>query len=183
VGVVRVEADPAITTAIDRALALTGWTCRDVSLGEVWDMATIQAGLLLVVEAWHSDKELMLAEPDGIGADVKARLSLGSSFDDATVRAAWDSQRGFTAQLAQVFEQVDVVVTPTLTIFPPRLDDGDDLLVSRCTLPPNLAGVPALSLPVPTGGPLPASMQLVGSAGSEERLLSMGAHLEAAVTG
>jgi len=183
VGVVQVEADPAITTAIDHALALTGWSCRDVSLVEAWDTATIQAGLLLVVEAWHSDKDLMGADPEGIGADVKARLSLGSSFDDATVRAARDSQREFAAELAQVFEQFDVVVTPTLTIFPPLLDEGDDLLVSRCTLPPNLAGVPALSLPVPTDGPLPASIQLVGPAGAEERLLALGAQLEAAVTG
>jgi Asp-tRNA(Asn)/Glu-tRNA(Gln) amidotransferase A subunit family amidase len=38
-----------------------------------------------------------------------------------------------------------------------------------------------LSLPVPTGGPLPASIQLVGPAGSEERLLAWGAHVEEAV--
>ena len=55
------------------------------------------------------------------------------------------------------------------------------LLVSRFTLPVNLAGVPALSLPVPTGGPLPASMQLIGPAHSEERLLVAGAFLEAAL--
>ena len=41
------------------------------------------------------------------------------------------------------------------------------------------AGVPALSLPVPSAGPLPASLQLIGPAGSEERLLSAGALLEA----
>ena len=55
--------------------------------------------------------------------------------------------------------------------------------MSRCTLPVNLAGVPALSLPVPTSGPLPASVQLIGPAGSEERLLAAGAQLEAAVAG
>ena len=74
-----------------------------------------------------------------------------------------------------------MLVTPTLSIFPPHLEDGDDLLVSRCTLPVNLAGVPALSLPVPSAGPLPASMQLIGPAHSEERLLAAGAFLEAAV--
>jgi Asp-tRNA(Asn)/Glu-tRNA(Gln) amidotransferase A subunit family amidase len=45
----------------------------------------------------------------------------------------------------------------------------------------NLAGVPALALPVPTGGPLPASVQLIGPAGSEERLLAAGAALEQAM--
>ena len=47
----------------------------------------------------------------------------------------------------------------------------------------NLAGVPALSLPVPTGGPLPASIQLIGPARSEERLLAAGQWLESAVRG
>jgi amidase len=42
----------------------------------------------------------------------------------------------------------------------------------------NLAGLPALALPVPAGHPLPASLQLVGPAGSEERLLATGAVLE-----
>ena len=73
------------------------------------------------------------------------------------------------------------MVTPTLTIFPPPLEDGDDLLVARCTLPVNLAGVPALSVPVPSDGPFPASLQLIGPAGSEERMLAAGATLEAAV--
>ena len=146
-----------------------------------WDEATAQAGLLLVVEAWHSDAALVAEDPDGIGADVRGRLQLGAAFDDAVVRAAWQAQRDWQATLERIFTEVDILVTPTLTIFPPPLDDGDDLLVSRCTLPVNLAGVPALSLPVPTGGSLPASIQLIGPAGSEERLLAAGALLEAAV--
>jgi len=80
-----------------------------------------------------------------------------------------------------VFTRVDFLVTPTLSIFPPPVHEGDDLLVSRCTVPVNLAGVPALSVPVPTTGPLPASLQLIGPAGSEERLLAAGALIEAAV--
>jgi Asp-tRNA(Asn)/Glu-tRNA(Gln) amidotransferase A subunit family amidase len=141
----------------------------------------MQAGLLLVVEAWDSDASLVKEDPEGISADVRSRLELGSAFDDATVRAAWLAQRAWKATLERVFTEVDILVTPTLTIFPPHLDDGDDLLVSRCTLPVNLAGVPALSLPVPSAGPLPASIQLIGPAHSEERLLAAGALLEAAV--
>jgi amidase len=175
-----IDAEPAITAAIDRALQLAGWDCRELPVPG-WDEATAQAGLLLVVEAWHSDAALVAEDPDGIGTDVRSRLQLGAAFDDAVVRAAWRAQRDWQATLERIFTEVDILVTPTLTIFPPPLDDGDDLLVSRCTLPVNLAGVPALSLPVPTGGPLPASIQLIGPAGSEERLLAAGAQLEAAV--
>ncbi len=181
VGLVPVEADPVISAAIDRAVRLTGWERTELPLAKAWHQATALAGLLLVVEAWSSDRALMARDPEGIGADVRERLIMGSSFDDATVRGARTTQRDFQAELVRAFEQVDVIVTPTLSIFPPTLDDGDDLLVSRCTLPVNLAGVPALSLPVPASGPLPASIQLVGPAGSEERLLAMGALVEEAV--
>ena len=180
VGVLTVDADPAITAAVDRAVSLSGWARRELSV-EGWDNATLQAGLLLVVEAWHTDAALMSEDPDGIGPDVKGRLTMGSSFDDGSVRAAWGAQRDLQGALDGAFEQFDVIATPTLTIFPPPLDEGDDLLVSRNTLPVNLAGVPALSLPVPASGPLPASLQLIGPADSEERLLAMGAHLERAV--
>jgi len=181
VGRLPIEADPAITSALDRALGLVGWDCRELAVPG-WDDATLQAGLLLVVEAWQSDSVLVAENPEGISDGVRGRLKLGGSFDGDTVEAAWRVQRAWKQTLERTFAEVDFLVTPTLSIFPPHLEDGDDLLVSRCTLPVNLAGVPALSLPVPTGGPLPASMQLIGPAHSEERLLAAGRLLEGALT-
>ncbi|HEY1650530.1 MAG TPA: amidase [Acidimicrobiales bacterium] len=180
VGRLPIEADPAITAAIDEATALVGWQSRELAVPG-WDAALTHAGLLLIVEAWRSDRALVMEDPDGIGDGVRSRLELGSSFDEAVVRVAWETQRDWQATLERAFTRVDFLVTPTLTIFPPPLEEGDDLLVSRCTLPVNLAGVPALSLPVPTGGPFPASLQLIGPAHSEERLLAAGTLLEAAV--
>jgi amidase len=180
VGRLPVAADPAITAALDRALGLVEWDSRVLELPG-WDDATMQAGLLLVVEAWRVDARLVAADPAGISDGVRSRLELGGSFDEKTVARAWSVQRAWKETIERVFTEVDVLVTPTLSIFPPRLEDGDDLLVSRCTLPVNLAGVPALSLPVPANGPFPASVQLIGPAHSEERLLAAGATLEAAV--
>ena len=60
-----VDADPAITAAVERAVGQTGWKRTDLALTEAWDQATVQAGLLLVVEAWASDEPLMAAIPRG----------------------------------------------------------------------------------------------------------------------
>jgi len=180
VGRLPIDADPAITAALDRALGLVEWDCRELVVPG-WDDATLQAGLLLVVEAWQSDSMLVAEDPEGISDGVRGRLELGGSFDDGFVEAAWRVQRAWKETIERIFAEVDLLVTPTLSIFPPHLEDGDDLLVSRCTLPVNLAGVPALSFPVPTGGPLPASMQLIGPNHSEERLLAAGMVLEAAL--
>ncbi len=89
VGRLPIDADPAITAAIDDALALVGWRCRELAVPG-WDAALTHAGLLLVVEAWQSDRALVLDDPDGIGEEVRSRLELGSSFEDSVVRA----QRG-----------------------------------------------------------------------------------------
>ena len=74
-----------------------------------------------------------------------------------------------------------MVATPTLTIFPPTIEEGENLLMARCTLPVNFAGAPALSIPVPAAGGFPASLQLIGPAGGEEGLLASGLVVEAAV--
>jgi amidase len=179
IGRLRPPADPLIDAAVDKALRHAEWPVLELDVPE-WDRATGDAGLLLVVESWESNQALVARDPDGIGELVRERLAMGASFDAATIAAAWAGQRAWMATLAGLFEQVDFLVTPTLTIFPPRLDDGNDLLVARCTIPVNLAGVPALALPLPTEGPLPTSIQLIGPAGSEEQLLAAGAWLESA---
>ena len=74
-----------------------------------------------------------------------------------------------------------MIATPTLTIFPPTIEEGEDLLMARCTLPVNFAGVPALSLPVPAVGGFPASLQLIGPERAEAALLAAGLVLEEAV--
>jgi amidase len=180
IGRLRPPADPLIDAAVDHALRQTGWPCVELDVPE-WDQATGDAGLLLMVEAWQSNEALVARDPDGIGDLVRERLAMGSTFDAATIAAAWAGQRAWQHTLNGLFERVDFLVTPTLTIFPPTLNDGNDLLVARCTIPVNLAGVPALALPVPTAGPLPASIQLIGPTGSEDRLLTAGAWLESAV--
>jgi amidase len=177
----RLEADPVIDAAIDRALGVVEWDVSEIDISG-WHDATGAAGVLLVAEAWETDRGLVERRPDEIGADVVGRLRLGSSLDVQTLESARAVRKEWAAYLADVFERVDVLATPTLTVFPPSLDGGEELLMARCTLPVNLAGVPALAIPVPTSGVLPASLQLVGPMHAEETLLAAGLVLESAVS-
>jgi len=181
VGRVRVEADPVIDAALDRALAVSECEVSEIEL-PLWYEATAAAGLLLVAEAWETDRDLVARRPAEIGADVLGRLKLGASIDARGLASARTVQEQWRASLAEVFGRVDVVATPTLTVFPPTLDGGEELLMARCTLPVNLAGVPALALPVPTGGGLPASLQLIGPMYGEEMLLAAGQAVESALS-
>jgi Asp-tRNA(Asn)/Glu-tRNA(Gln) amidotransferase A subunit family amidase len=51
------------------------------------------------------------------------------------------------------------------------------------TSPENLAGFPALALPVPTGQQLPASLQLIGGPNAEALLLATGIGLSGGLPG
>lgn len=181
VGRFRPEADPRIDAAVDTALAATEWEVVDVALPE-WGEATGAAGILLVVEAWSTDGRLVEQAESRIGPDVVARLRLGRDIDASATASALDIKRRWRQRLTEVFSEVDMMATPTLTVFPPPLGEGEDLLIARCTLPVNLAGVPALSVPVPSSARLPASLQLIGPANSEDRLLAAGRVIEEATS-
>jgi len=166
IGRLRPPADPLIDAAVDRLLHdAEGPVLELVAPG--WDRATADAALLLVFEAWESNRALAAEDPEGIGTEVRERLLSGATFDAAAVAAAWAGQQAWIAELTALLDQVE----------------GSELLVGRCTLPVNLAGFPALSLPLRTAGPLPASIQLIGPARSEEQLLAAGAWLESVAGG
>jgi amidase len=174
--------DPEIDTAIDRALAAAEVEVVDVELPG-FEGAWGANGIVLIAEAWEADGHL-LADGSQLGEDVTMRLQLGKGVDADQRRAAEDVRKTWQAELAAAFERVQVIALPTMPVFPPPIDGmPDELHMTTATGPINLAGIPALSLPVPTGGRLPASLQLMGPHNSEDLLLAAGQIVEAAVGG
>jgi amidase len=183
VGRIMIGADPAVDQAVDAALAATGWDVVTVHLDGL-AQATAAAMTVLDAEAWASDGVHAQTAPGKIGRDVLARLRAGSTITPAELSSARGRAARWRATLSSAWERVDLLALPTLLGFPPTLDQSRELARIRgLTSPVNLAGVPALALPVPARGALPASIQLVGPAGGEERLLVAGAVLEQAVRG
>ena len=94
--------------------------------------------------------------------------------------------RALVAQdFTEAFKGVDLILGPVAPTPAPRLHD-DSLtplqvyLSDIYTIPANLAGLPAISLPVPGAGALPVGVQLLGPHFAETRLLGAAAALEAA---
>jgi amidase len=183
VGRVAMAADPVISAAVDAALASTGWRISPVVLRGL-DAAMNAAMTVLDAQAWESNAPLARSAPERIGRDVLQRLRAASEITPAALDRARRQVPLWRAALSELWDQVDLLALPTLLGFPPALGDARALLRIRgLTSPVNLAGLPALALPVPAGGPLPASIQLIGPPGGEERLLAAGAVLEQAVRG
>ena len=178
IGRLPVPAHPEIDDALTRALG--GLDVVAVpELLDGWATATPAGGVLLGAEAWRQHGPLVSAAGDAIGPDVLARFGAGELATAAEVEAAGRVRDRWRAQLADAFTRVEVLALPTLGDEPAPLEDLQRLYASRLTLPVNLAGLPAVSLPVPRPGALPASLQLVGPAGSEELLLGLAAAIEA----
>jgi amidase len=174
--------DQEIDAAIDAALHRSGLEIVDVQLPD-WPIALAHTYAVLDSEAAVSNASL-LADPatDGkISAAVRARLERGAAISAEQIRAAREYRPAWRAQLAALLDSVGALVLPTVAFFPPPLDEAGQHNFTQLTAPFNFAGLPALALPVPSRGRLPASLQVVGPAHGEEMLLATGAVLEAAV--
>ncbi len=108
-------------------------------------------------------------------------MATGARLGDAELAAARRRQESVREQLAGLLRRFPVLALPTLATPPPPLGERRTWLTAL-TAPINLAGLPALTLPVPVRGNLPASLQLVGPGGGEELLIAAGRIVEAAVT-
>ena len=173
------ESDPLIDAAIDAALARSGLKVTEVELPD-WPDAVTQGYVLTFGEAADVNAAL-LADPASegkIGAEVRERLEQARAVTPDQLRAARAYQASWQSEWTALLSSVDAVVLPTVAFFPPPLAEDTQHHIPQLTIPVNLAGLPALALPVPAEHHMPASLQLVGPAGGEERLLATGAVLE-----
>jgi len=164
--------------AVDVALRAAGFEVEDVALPG-WSAADAAGKTVLFGEAYRSNRVLVDAHAGELGDAVRDRLVVSREIGDDALEAARAQRRPWRAELAAVFERVELLALPTAECFAFRLGEPAD--PSALALPVNLAGHPSIALPVPAPGPFPASLQLVGPDGSEERLVAAAALVEAAV--
>jgi aspartyl-tRNA(Asn)/glutamyl-tRNA(Gln) amidotransferase subunit A len=107
---------------------------------------------------------------DGFGPEVKRRVMLGtyalsSGYYDAYYRKAQKVRTVIADEFARVFTGVDALVAPTSpTVAFPMGDRSDPLSMYMCdvvTIPANLAGVPAISVPCGFVDDLPVGLQVI----------------------
>jgi amidase len=179
-GVLDVEADPAIWSALNTMLNDADVKTRPVSLAGMRD--AFDAGMSLISrETWQACGYLI--NSGKLGADVERRLNAAASVTDLEIEQAEKVRASFSQEVDLLLQQVDLLVLPTLPSFPLKLSEAKagktDLTISELVRPFNLSGHPALSIPLLAKGHRPAGLQLVGRKGNDElicevaRLLSV----------
>ena len=130
----------------------------------------------------------------GFGAEVKRRIMLGTyvlsaGYMDAYYNQALRVRTRIIEGFAAAYGRCDLLLGPTspTTAFPLGEKTGDPLsmyLSDVCTIPTNLAGHPAISVPFGAGDDgLPIGVQLLGPALSEGTIMKAAAVVEAAPPG
>lgn len=176
-----VNVDSVIDAAVDTALRRAGIKVTETDLAD-WVAAREACGKILETEAVESNLAL-LSDPSRralLSPDVLTRLAGGEAVTTAEVAAARAAQPRWRDAMVRALSTVELLALPTVPFFPPRLTDARGPQYTVFTNPVNLAGFPALALPVPSPAGLPASLQLVGPPGSEALLLATGALIERA---
>ncbi|MEM7417114.1 MAG: Asp-tRNA(Asn)/Glu-tRNA(Gln) amidotransferase subunit GatA [Gemmatimonadota bacterium] len=131
---------------------------------------------------------------DGFGVEVKRRIMLGAfalsaGYYDAYYGAAQRVRREISDDFRAVFDAgVDVLLTPTTPGPAFRLGEKlDDPLAMYLqdvfTVPPNLAGLPAMSVPAGTVDGLPVGAQLIGPWWQEATMIAVARVIEARIEG
>ena len=202
--------DAAIRTLVDGAfdqLRALGATVKDVSLPHT-DLAIPVYYILAPAEASsnlarfdgvrygpraESDSLRELYErtrAGGFGPEVTRRILLGTyvlshGYYDAYYRKAQEVRGLIAADFAKVFDSVDLLLTPTTPTpaFPlGALSDPYEMYLSDIfTATANLAGVPAMSLPVGAVGGLPVGAQFMAPHFGEATMFRAAAALERAL--
>ncbi len=121
---------------------------------------------------------------EGFGAEVKRRILLGnyvlsSGYYDAYYKKAQNLRAIIINAFKKAFEKYDILLTPTSPIAaflsnkaynsPPE----EIYLADICTVPINIAGIPAVSVPCGFDSKnLPVGMQIIGPKFSEAKILN-----------
>jgi len=126
------------------------------------------------------------------GDEVKRRIMLGTyvlsaGYYDAYYLRAQKVRTKIIEDFKKAFEKVDLILTPTLPTLPFKL--GERLnnplsmyLADLLTVPANLAGLPAISIPAGESGGLPIGVQLIAPPFKEDLLFNTANYFEDEIT-
>ena len=136
--------------------------------------------------AIHRDE--LLKNPEGFGiemATVFQNIKVPSAIDYIK---AQEAKRKIKSDMLQVFETVDVLISPTLPFTAPDIGSNfvdingkkEELIKSALHFmrPASLTGLPALSVPCGFKDGLPIGLQIIGPPLSEAKLLDVGYLIE-----
>jgi aspartyl-tRNA(Asn)/glutamyl-tRNA(Gln) amidotransferase subunit A len=149
----------------------------------------IRYGLSELATSKDLQEMYLKARTAGFGDESKRRIMLGtyvlsSGYYDAYYGKAKNVQKLIKQDFENAFNEIDVILTPTTPQPAFKLGEKNDDPISMYledifTVAVNIAGIPAISIPVPDrAGQLPIGFQLMGKHFDEQSILHLGHQYE-----
>jgi aspartyl-tRNA(Asn)/glutamyl-tRNA(Gln) amidotransferase subunit A len=172
------ELDPEIEAAMSKALGVLGRLTagiREVSLQPISDMMTPN---IVLAETYAFHAPYFAKTPELYHAAIRRNLQLGSKVTTAAYIESRRDLDGTRQAIGALFSNVDVLVTPTMAMPPPTIEEavrlGIEVELNRNTAPFNVYGLPTISVPCGfTSSGLPIGMQISGPPFGEAKVLAL----------
>ena len=157
-----------------------GAKIRDITLPP-WNELVQSWGMVCAVEAAVAHQEYFPARASDYGPGLRTLLEAGGAIPATAYARAHELRLAFAGGLAMLFEEIDLLLCPSLGVPPPeanpeiRADEGDIAMLLRFTAPYDFTGSPTISVPCGFAADgMPVSLQLVGRHLQEELLCRAG---------
>jgi aspartyl-tRNA(Asn)/glutamyl-tRNA(Gln) amidotransferase subunit A len=174
------DLDPEVESAIGEALTIISAMSaeiRDIELSVSTDR-TLQSA-----ESYACHAEFVARTPELYQPETLRRILTGQNINPLDIVERRRELAQIRREIAGVFENTDLLVTPTTPIPAPRISElkehpellrPRELLLLRNTRPVNVWGLPAISIPCGfTKAGLPIGLQLIGPNGQEAKILQV----------
>lgn len=165
------DLDTDVAAAVEKAIGVLRELGCEIRDGIKLEVPTDRT--LASAEAYAYHKRFVERSPERYQPATLARIKSGENVtEDAVARAKGDLAASREA-IGKIFEEVDVLLTPTVPIPPPLITDlrrnpdqlrPSELMMLRNTRPFNVWGIPAISVPCGfTSAGMPIGLQLAAA--------------------
>lgn len=127
----------------------------------------------------------------GFNSENKRRIMIGtyvlsSGYYEAYYKKAAKLRTKLISEFDEAFKQVDFLIGPTAPTTAPKIGENADdplkmYLLDIMTVPVNLVGVPAISIPCGISNGLPVGLQIIGKSREDKGLLEFASQCEGAL--
>jgi aspartyl-tRNA(Asn)/glutamyl-tRNA(Gln) amidotransferase subunit A len=178
---------------LDKALAIYYVICPAEVSSNMGRYDGVRYGLSVPGE--NTIQNFTNSRTSGLGDEVRRRILLGTyilsaGYFDAFYNKAVTAREVLKMQFSKAFEFVDVIMTPTSSMFPWGFGEINDplqmYLVDLFTVPANIIGAPAISIPTTKSNEvnknnLPKSIHLIADMYQDKKLFKISKDLESVI--
>jgi len=180
------DCDPEVAAAVEaaaRTLGDLGARVEEIELPEL-DSAYLVGGITIACEATAYHAKDLRERPEAFSEELRGSLELGAAYSAVDYLQAQRVRRRVSEAIRGAMAPFDAILSPTCPVPATPIDDSPpwhNALRHRNTIPFNLTGLPAISLPCGlTEAGLPIGLQIAGLAFDEASILTVAQAYEAA---